>query len=58
MSAEPEVIERARSIVLKALEAAPEELGIAKAWLGPRHNEVGFSLKDGGHVALSVWPND
>ena len=46
-------IEALREVVKAALERAgvPE---IGKVFAGPRHNEVGFETKDGGHVVLSM----
>jgi len=46
-------IEALREVVKAALERAgvPE---IGKVFAGPRHNEIGFETKDGGHVVLSM----
>jgi hypothetical protein len=41
----------------KVVKAALERAGvpeIGEVFTGPRHNEVGFETKDGGHVVLSM----
>lgn len=47
-------IETTRQLLIETLERGADAEKIAKIWGGPRHNDIGVTLRDGRHFVLKL----